>query len=146
MLQWKGHRNLCYKITYFIVHHYYSDCIQISSWWYKLFFKQSRRSLNHIYNNTVDIILCEDFNINYLNDNQDKQALNSLLASYRLYSIIDFPTRIYNTSKNIIDNIFINKFKNENHLVSPPPLDQRLTDHDAQVLSLLNIITPDVTN
>ena len=31
-------------------------------------------ALNQVYNNTVDIILCGDFNINYLNDNQNKQA------------------------------------------------------------------------
>jgi hypothetical protein len=67
----------------------------------------------------VDIILCGDFNINYLNVKQDKQALNYLLTSYSLYSIIDFPTRIFNNSQTMIDNIFINKFKNENSLVPP---------------------------
>ena len=65
-----------------------------------------------MYNNTVDIILCGDFNINYLSDNQNKQLLNSWLASYNLYSIIDFRTRIRNNSHTMIDNIFINKFKN----------------------------------
>ena len=34
-------------------------------------------ALNQVYNNIVDIILCGDFNINYLSDNQNKQALNS---------------------------------------------------------------------
>jgi len=58
--------------------------------------------LNHIYKNTVDIILCGDFNINYLNDNQNKQTLNSLLTSYSLYSIIDFPTRIHDNSHTMI--------------------------------------------
>jgi hypothetical protein len=47
-------------------------------------------ALNQVYNNTVDIIICGDFNINYLSDNQNKQALNSLLTSYGLYSIIHF--------------------------------------------------------
>ena len=108
------------------------------------FLNNLEEALSHIYNNTVDIILCGDFNINYLNDNQDKQALNPLLTSYSLYSIIDFPTRICNTSQTIIDSIFINKFNNENCLVSP--LINSLSDHDVQVLSLFNIITPDVTN
>ena len=89
----------------------------------------------------MDIILCGDFIINYLNDNQDKQALNALLTSYSLYSIVDFLTRIFNNSQTMIDNIFINKFKNENYLVSP-----LIKGHDAQVLSLFNIITPDDTN
>jgi exonuclease III len=44
-------------------------------------------ALHQIYNNTDNTILCGDFNINYLDDNQNKQALNSLLTSYNLYSI-----------------------------------------------------------
>ena len=68
-------------------------------------------ALNQVYNNAVDIILCGDFNINYLSDNQNKQALNSLLNSFSLYSIIDFPTRIHNNSNTMIDNIFINNLK-----------------------------------
>jgi len=93
------------------------------------FLNNLEEALIHIYINTVDIILCRDFNINYLNGNQDKQALNSLLTSYSLSSIIDFPTRIYNTSRTIIDNIIINKFKNKNYLVSP--LINGLSDRDA---------------
>jgi len=108
------------------------------------FLNNLEEALNHIYNNTVDIILCGDFNINYLIDNQDKQALNSLLNSYSLCSIIDFLTRIFNNSQTMIDNIFNNKFKNENYLVFP--LINGLSDHDAQVLSLFDIITPDDTN
>ena len=76
------------------------------------FLNNLEAALNQEYNNTVDIILCGDFNINYLSDNQNKQALNSLLTSYSLCSIIDFPTRIHNNSNTMIDNIFINKFKN----------------------------------
>jgi len=44
----------------------------------------------------------------------------------------------------MIDNIFINKFHNENHSV--PSLINGLSDHDAQVLSLFNIIVPDDRN
>jgi hypothetical protein len=62
-------------------------------------------------NSIVDIILCGDFNINYLSDSQNQEALNSLLNSYSLCSIIDFPTTIHNNSNTMIDNIFINKFK-----------------------------------
>jgi len=39
------------------------------------FLNNLEAALNQIYNNTVDIILCGDFNINYFNDNQNKQAL-----------------------------------------------------------------------
>ena len=94
-------------------------------------------ALNQIYNNTVDIILCGDFNINYLNDSQNKQTLNSLLTSYSLYSIIDFPTRIHNNSNTMIDNVFINTYKNVNY--SAYPLSNGLSDHEAQVLELSDI-------
>jgi len=44
----------------------------------------------------------------------------------------------------MIDNIFINKLKNENYSVYS--LINGLSDHDAQVLSLSNIIVPDDRN
>jgi len=108
------------------------------------FLNNLEAALNQVYNNTVDILLCGDFNINYLNNNQNKQALNSLSASYSLYSIIDFPTRIHNNSHTMIDNVFINKFKNESYSVYS--LFNVLSNHDAQVLSLSNIILPDDMN
>ena len=37
--------------------------------------------LNTIYNKSTDLILCGDFNINYLNDNSRKHLLDSLLDS-----------------------------------------------------------------
>jgi len=105
------------------------------------FLNNLEAALNQIYSNNVDIILCGDFNINYLSDNQNKQALNTLLTSYSLYSVIDFPTRIHNNSNTMIYNIFINKLKNENYSVYP--IINGLSDHDAQVLSLCDIIVPD---
>jgi len=103
-----------------------------------------KAALNQVYNNTVDIILCGDFNIIYFNDNWNKQAVNSLLPSYRIYSITEFATRIHNISHTMIDNIFINKFKNESYSVYS--LINDLSDHDAQVLSLSTIILPDNSN
>jgi hypothetical protein len=41
----------------------------------------------------------------------------------------------------MIDNNFINKFKNENYSIFS--LINDLSDHDAQVLSLFNITVPD---
>jgi hypothetical protein len=105
------------------------------------FLNNLEAALNQVYNNTVDIILCGDFNINYLDDNQNKQDLNSPLNIYNIYSLVDFPTRIYNNLHTMIDNIFINKFKNENYTVSP--LINGLSDHDAQLLNLFNITISD---
>jgi hypothetical protein len=49
-----------------------------------------------------------------------------------------------NNSHSMIDNIFLNKFKNENYSVSL--LINGLSNHDAQVLSLFNITIPNDSN
>jgi hypothetical protein len=66
--------------------------------------------INRIYTKSKNIILCGDININYLDDTgNNKIRLVSLLASYHLTSIADFPTRVSNTSATEIDNVFINR-------------------------------------
>jgi len=64
--------------------------------------------LNSISSNSMELIICGDFNVNFFNNNVHKQLLNSLLATYGLYSTVQFPTRICNNSVPTIDNIFIN--------------------------------------
>ena len=100
--------------------------------------------MDKLYSNTTNIILCGDFNINYLNNNKNRQTLNSLLTSYSLYSVIDFPTRTNNSTTTSIDNVFINKFKNENYKAYS--LINGLSDHDAQVLILPDTDTLDDRN
>ena len=93
--------------------------------------------LNFLHNNTIEIIICGDFNVDYLNDNDKKSKLDKLLVSYNLYSTVNFPTRIYNNSIMAIDNIFIDKVKYENYSIHP--LVNRLSDHDAQIIKINNI-------
>jgi hypothetical protein len=57
--------------------------------------------------NSSNIILCGDINVNYLDEGcSKKQKLDSLLASHNLYSVVNFPTRITNSSATTIDNFF----------------------------------------
>ena len=93
--------------------------------------------LNQTYSNSINIIICGDININYLDNTNNKLQLDILLASYELYSIVGFPTRISNTSSTAIDNIFIDILKNTNYTITPLP--NGLSDHDAQILTLHNI-------
>jgi hypothetical protein len=79
-----------------------------------------------IYENSIEIIICGD--INYLNVSTHKQLLDSLLASYCLYSTVQFPTRIHN-SLSAIDNIFINSIKFHNFSIYP--FVNGISDHDA---------------
>jgi len=68
--------------------------------------------LNQLYTNSINIIICGDININYLANTNYKFQLDSLLASYDLYSTVDFPARINNCSSTVINNIYIDKSKN----------------------------------
>jgi hypothetical protein len=52
-------------------------------------------------------IICGDKNINYLHDSERKSKLDSLLKTYNLMSIVNFPTRIQGNSATATDNIFI---------------------------------------
>ena len=54
--------------------------------------------LNSILSNSMELIICGDFNIIFLSDTTHKLLLNSLLATYGLYEMVKFPTRIYNNS------------------------------------------------
>ena len=92
--------------------------------------------LNKTCKTSTDIILCGDFNINYLDDNSRKHTLDSLLASFGLFSTVKFPTRISSQSCTLIDNIFINIY---NHDFSVHPFINGLSDHDGQIITFSNI-------
>ena len=68
-------------------------------------------ALTQLYSNTMNLIICGDINVNYLQDLRNKSLLNSLLASFNLHSAVSFPTRISSKSSTIIDNILIDKIK-----------------------------------
>ena len=100
--------------------------------------------LNCIAINSLELIVCVDFNVNFLENTTHKQLLNSVLATYSLYSSIQFPTRITNSSASTIDNIFINTFKFNDFIVHP--LINGISDHDAQIIVLHNIIIQNESN
>ena len=100
------------------------------------FLHQLESILNKLYKTSTELIVCGDFNINYFNDNSRKLLLDSLLASFSLFSTVKFPTRIFNNSCTLIDNIYINTYR---HDFSVNPLINGLSDHDAQIITLSNI-------
>jgi hypothetical protein len=66
-----------------------------------------------------------------------EKQLDTLLLSFNLFSIIDFPTRSKNNSVSLIDNIFIDHSQFGKYLVYP--MINGLSDHDAQLLIIKNI-------
>jgi hypothetical protein len=98
------------------------------------FLKELEILLNLVSKNSRELIICGDFNINFMEDTTHKRILNSLLATFGLYPTVDFPTRIYNNSITTIDNIFINTV-NQNGFSAYPCING-LSDHDAQIIVL----------
>jgi hypothetical protein len=77
-------------------------------------------------------IICGDINVNYLNESEDKNQLDNILLSYNWTSIINFTTRVQNTSATAIDNVFIYVSQYESYTVTP--VINGVSDHDAQLL------------
>lgn len=61
-----------------------------------------------------------------------------------LYSIVNFPTRVTNTSATAIDNFFIHKHRYEIYFINS--LSNGLSDHDAHILSLRKLKSPNSPN
>ena len=93
--------------------------------------------LNRIYDNHTNIIICGDFSVNYLETNNIRLQLDSLLASYNLFSTVDLPTRTTYHSSTATDNIFLNINTNTDFSIQPCPND--LSDHGALLLTLNSI-------
>jgi len=68
-----------------------------------------------------------------MTDNTKKYQIISSLKTYNLDYIVNFPTRI-NAYTETIDNIFLDRSKNENFIIEP--FYNGLSDHDAQMLTL----------
>jgi exonuclease III len=62
--------------------------------------------LGRLFTNSLKIIICGDFNINYIEDSANKLKLDSFFAFYNLHSTVDFSTRITSRSSTAIDKIF----------------------------------------
>lgn len=114
---------------------------------FEYFLNKLETLLNSIKSISVEFIICGDFNIHFLNGSTHKQLLNSLLASYGLFSTVQFPTRIFNTYLYIstIDNIFMNTVKYNNFMVYP--IINGMSDHDTQIIILHDItVVSDITH
>ena len=77
------------------------------------------------------IYLMGDFNINLLRSETCNYAQNFLLSlqSFNLIPTIDKPTRVYNNSATLIDNIFISKIEDE---ITSCNIVSDLSDHYSQ--------------
>ena len=91
-------------------------------------------ALSFLYNCSSSIILCGDWNINYLLETPTKKRLDIITNAYNLVQIVNFPTRITHKSATLIDCIYLDvmQFKKVaafQHINS-------ISDHDAQIIML----------
>jgi hypothetical protein len=71
------------------------------------FLEQLDLILEYLYKPKIEFIICGDFNVTFLIDASPVQQLILLMQSYKLFHIVDFPTRTTKDSSTAIDNIFI---------------------------------------
>ena len=83
----------------------------------------------------VTYIVCGDLNINLLKKSHDTSNFLSLMDSYNLTQVVDFPTRITITSETLIDTVFIDASIYDKTQIQP--VINGTSDHDAQFLCLL---------
>ena len=103
------------------------------------FLTQLEIILIDLHNISNEFILCGDFNIDYSIDSSRKHLLDSLLASFNLFSTVKFSTRISKQSSTQTDNIYVNVYKFD---FSVYPFINGLSDHDAQIITITDISTP----
>jgi hypothetical protein len=101
------------------------------------FLKRLDAIWKYLYSPKSEFIICGDINVNYLNENNRKQQINSLLKTYNLSPTVNFATRVQNSSSTAIDNIFIYNVRLSFSYTSP--IVNGLSDHDDQFLTISNI-------
>jgi hypothetical protein len=64
--------------------------------------------VHSLYNPKIDLIICGDMNVSYLEESSRVKQLNALMKTINLVNVVSFPTRICAQSCTSIDNVFIN--------------------------------------
>jgi endonuclease/exonuclease/phosphatase family metal-dependent hydrolase len=114
----------CYKLT--IYRSPSGNC--------NMFMSQLETIIHQLYNPKIDLIICGDMNISYLEESNRVKQLNTLFKTTNLVNVVSFPRRMHRYSSTSIDNIFINNTRHSNYFVSY--VYNGLSDHDGQLLTI----------
>jgi len=79
------------------------------------------------------LILCGDWDINFLQTSPHTRDFNNLLLRYNLKHTVNIPTRITKTTATLLDVVITNEKKPIN---SPRVMDLGLSDHFTQIISI----------
>jgi hypothetical protein len=105
-----------------------------------LFLNLLERTFNFLHQLPVTFLACGDLNINFLAESIAKQTLGTVIKTFNLIQVVDFPTRISNNKGTLLDSVFIDSTKYDH--VSVYSFVNGLSDHDAQIIILGNIKNP----
>lgn len=116
------------KIRKIIILSVYRTCLGNFS----IFLNVIEDALNEINRKFVNfkIVICGDFNVNFMVESNDKKSFLELLEGFNLHQTIFDPTRVTKTTQTLIDNIFINSREFESSSVEI----SGLSDHFAQLI------------
>jgi hypothetical protein len=99
------------------------------------FMKKLELVIQKLLNKSKILILCGDWNIDFLREDNDKKDLMDLLLRYNLENTVKSPTRITPNTKTLLDVIIINKAQ---YTTPATIVELGLSDHQAQMLPVLN--------
>jgi hypothetical protein len=92
------------------------------------------RVLLFLYRQFIEFLICGDFNVHYLLNNNRKQLLSVLFHTFNMIHTLNFFTRWQNNHASAIDNFFIDESRLSSCITLP--LCNALSDHDAQYFIL----------
>jgi hypothetical protein len=101
---------------------------------FELFMEDVENIIKKIYEIGLIMVICGDMHIDYLTENEMKIQLDTILLSYNLHCLVNFPTRTQKHSSTAIDNILINTSQFNNYIIAS--VFNGLSDHDPQLLTL----------
>jgi len=93
--------------------------------------------LNKFVQPNVTFLICGDLNINLLAKSNAASKLLTLMNTYNLSQVVDFPTRRNNNEGTLIDVIFVDTRIYDQ--IQIKPFINGLSDHDAQFIGLHKI-------
>ena len=83
---------------------------------------------------STELLICGDFNVDYLSRSNHKQKLSLWSGAYNMTCTVDFPTRFQNGHYSAIDNIFVEKSGMRSYVIFP--LSNALYDLEVQCIIL----------
>jgi hypothetical protein len=106
----------------------------------KQFYVLMENILNYLLKPSVTLLICGDLNINLLANTNEATKLLTLMKTYNLMQVVNYPTRITYCTETLLDVTFVDTTLLTK--IESIPFINGLSDHDAQITCLHQINTP----